>query len=374
VLGEIWDLYYKEYLPNWINSHRQENKKKKQLDQTSSSSDHKQRYLDAQSLIQSKLDTIIKSIAPVNEAARDKFFDLAAQSLIKLYFLLPLDYGIERQDYTLFNVSSNSIYYEQKMIILNDMLPQWGLSKYYSAQFKGGTGNRASMQDVQSTANSKLETFINQEIKNLTTPNEASIDFDKFIKEPTVLYISIDVTIKDSSANKIAVLFMELLYAYLQNYLTKNNLTYFEKPILFIIDEFGNLPKMEYMLRMFSLDQGKNVIPHLVLQSPAQLNKTYGKEQRNELFASTQCFILTSGVDDPEFARWLSKRGGVEYRKTVGRNITDEGKISHSENKQRMQNISEEEFSNIQPNQEIVIVPIGLRPCKIKYISAEHVE
>jgi type IV secretion system protein VirD4 len=95
---------------------------------------------------------------------------------------------------------------------------------------------------------------------------------------------------------------MEILYSHLQTYLTKNNLAYFENPILFIIDEFGNLPKMEYMLRMFSLDQGKNIIPHLVLQSPSQLNRKYGKEERKELFDSCQCFILCSGVDS-EFAQ-----------------------------------------------------------------------
>jgi type IV secretion system protein VirD4 len=218
-----------------------------------------------------------------------------------------------------------------------------------------------------------LETFTIQEIKNLTTPNDTSISFENFVNKPTIIYISIDVTTKDSSANRLAVLFMEMLYTFLQSYLTKKNLPYFENPILFIVDEFGNLPKMEYMLRMFSLDQGKNIIPHLVLQSPAQLNRKYGKEDRKELFDSTQCFILCSGVDT-EFAQWLSDRSGTDYRHVQSKNITDEGKVSHSVSKTKMENIPKGEFTNIRPNEEIVLVPIGLRPCKITITPADKVK
>jgi hypothetical protein len=39
-----------------------------------------------------------------------------------------------------------------------------------------------------------------------------------------------------------------------------------------------------------------------------------------------------------------------------------------------MQNIPKEEFTNIKPNKEMVIAPIGLRPCKIKITPAEQVK
>jgi hypothetical protein len=86
-------------------------------------SDFRNKYLDAKSKIQTKLDIIVKTIAPVTEGTREPFFEKSAQNLIKLYFLLPLDYGINKEDYNMFNVSSNAITYKEKLVILNDMLP-----------------------------------------------------------------------------------------------------------------------------------------------------------------------------------------------------------------------------------------------------------
>jgi hypothetical protein len=70
----------------------------------------------------------------------------------------------------------------------------------------------------------------------------------------------------------------------------------------------------------------------------------------------------------------LSDKSGTDYRKTIGKNITEEGKVSHSENKQRMDNIPKGEFANIKPGKEIIIVPTGLRACKINITPAENVK
>jgi type IV secretion system protein VirD4 len=174
------------------------------------------------------------------------------------------------------------------------------LSKHYVSEFKGGS-ERNDIRSIQSIAFSKLEMFTNQEIKNLTSSNNAEIDFDKFITEPTVIYISYDPSEKEGASNKLAVLFMELLYNHLNKYLFKNNLIAFEKAILFIIDEFGNLPKIDFLQKMFSLDRGKNIMGLLTFQSISQINKVYGKDGKEELFDSCQCFVLCSGVN-PEFA------------------------------------------------------------------------
>ena len=382
-LGEIWDLYYNEYLPNLLNEQelrkgktpdKNLSNKENQLNQTNLKSVFKSKYQVAKSEIETRLEIIVSAIAPIPQSANEPYWYKSAQLLIKLYFLILLDYGIKKEDYTLFNICSNAITCQDKIQILNDSLPKWAISKYYVGQFKGKEGQK-DFSSIKSIAQSTLETFTIQEIKNLTTPAaEGEINFRNFVEKPTVIYLSIDISNKDSAANKLAILFMESLYAFLNKYLNTHKFhdeEAFENPVLFIIDEFGNLPKMEYMPKMFSLAQGKNIIPMLIVQSPSQLYKTYGKELTKELFDSAQCILLCSGVD-VEFAQWLSQRSGSSYRKSFSKSVNDDGKISQSEGMTKMNDIDLGEFTMIQPTKEVVILPLGMKPSKVKVIGAEN--
>ncbi|MDR2567765.1 MAG: type IV secretory system conjugative DNA transfer family protein [Mycoplasmataceae bacterium] len=363
-LSEIWEIYYNDYLKNWTEWHKLKmQQQKSQPGEMSRENPFSEKWMDAKSKIQKKLEQIATTICPVENSGKDVFWNEMAQKLIKLYFLLILDYGIEKKDYTLFNVSSNVNLFQDRMIILQDLLPEWALSKHYVSEFKGGS-ERNDIRSIQSIAFSKLEMFTNQEIKNLTSSNNAEIDFDKFITEPTVIYISYDPSEKEGASNKLAVLFMELLYNHLNKYLFKNNLIAFEKAILFIIDEFGNLPKIDFLQKMFSLDRGKNIMGLLTFQSISQINKVYGKDGKEELFDSCQCFVLCSGVN-PEFAEWLSKKSGRNFRATTSKSINDDGKVSHSESMVNMEEITAGEFANLQSGKELIIMPNGMKPCKV---------
>lgn len=385
-LTEIWDLYYNDYLPNWrlVKKYRVW-KEKTEISQTSnqqtlpseilrSINKAQADYLTAKGLIEKKLDTIVNIISPINKNSKEQFFDKKAQDLIKLYYLLPLDFGINKQEYTLHNLSVTGLELENKLTLLQDMLPEWALSKTLSKQFKN-IGGQDSLMDVQHTANKNLNNFALQEIKDLTSLTDKNIDFEEFIKKPTVIYLSIDTTSNEgTAANSLAVLFMEMLYSHLQDHLNKNQMTHFPKPILFVIDEFGNLPKMEFILTIFSGNQGQNIMAMLVLQSATgQINETYNNNQRTTLFDNTQCFILTSGVN-PEFAKWLSVKSGSNNRKTLSKSINDDGKISKSQSTQRMSEIPEEEFANIKTGEELIIFPNGSKPCKITYKSADKLK
>ena len=372
-LAEIWEIYYKEYLPNWQFVYHNSKKENFDIEEINKS---KAIYQTAKGKIERKLDSIVNIICPITDK-RNEFWDLRAQALIKLYFLIQLDYGVDKIEYNFYNLSTNGMNLQENLGIMIDQLPKWAITKQLGSQFIGGImGERTStsISDVKATTEKALTSFAMQEIKNLTTENEKSIDFKSFIEKPTIIYVSVDTATIDSANNRLAVLFLEALYAYLQDYLIETNQEYFKKPIHFIIDEFGNLPKMDFMLKMFALNQGQNIMPMLILQSATgQLKQTYGTNQKDTLFDNAQCFILTSGVN-PEFASWLSQRSGSTIRENFNKTIADNGKVSQSQSKQRVKNVDVEEFTNIDVGREIILFPLGLKPCKLHYKSAEQLK
>lgn len=370
-LGEIWTLYYEKYLPNWLKCYKHDTN---QIQLTQEEySQAKVESFTAKGKIEKKLDIIVNLINPINPESKDQFFDKKAQDLIKLYFLLPLDYGIDKIDYTLYSLSANALTYEDKLTILQDMLPEWALSKQLAPQFIN-IKDQTSLTDVKHTAAKAITNFTIQEIKDLTAEdNEKSIDFEKFIKEPTVIYVSIDTVSPDSANNRLAVLFMEMLYAYLIDYLALHDMKAYERAILFIIDEFGNIPRMDFMLNIFAANRGQNIMAMLILQSATgQINETYSINKRRTLFDNTQCFILTSGVD-PEFAQELSARSGSSYRQMVNKSYSENGKTSQSESMQYTPDIAASEFCRLKPY-EMIIFPTNAKPCKIKYKKANTVK
>ena len=387
-LSEIWHLYYDKetgYLPNWLKVY--ELSQDKDLHSSKGQSCSKTEinrlkaiYQDARAKIENRLEKLVTSVNPIDEHAKDKFFDRQAQNLIKLYLLLPLEFGIIESEYTLYNVATNALQYENKLMIFTDRLPKWAICKTLAGQF-ADLDAKTSSSDVKDTASKALNSLAMQDIKNLTSPTlidgkPNSIDFKEFVEKPTVLYVSVDITADDNAYNRLAVLFMEMLYGYLQDYLNSRNMTAFENPILFIIDEFGNLPKMQFILNTFALNQGQNITALLILQSATgQIDKIYDQNDRKKLFDNCQAFILTSGVD-PQFAKWLSDKAGSSYRTSVSTSTSESGKDDHSSSSKSVSkhytaDIPADEFSNIKPNKELVLFPIGMKPAKLEYITLD---
>ena len=106
------------------------------------------------------------------------------------------------------------------------------------------------------------------------------MDFSRFDEEPTVLFI--EVPDEKDNLHSLATLMIQQLYKELvdkanQNF--KRGKTSEEKllkNVYFLLDEFGNLPKIEKFDSMITVGRSRNIFFNLVVQDYNQLFTRYG--------------------------------------------------------------------------------------------------
>jgi type IV secretion system protein VirD4 len=239
-------------------------------------------------------------------------------------------------------------------ILLQD-LPINSKAKIYLSE---AAGNDTGVQSAISTAFNGLQMFLTNKIAHLT--DTSTFDLNDLIFKPTILYVQF------GEYKEIATLLMTLAYKYLNNYLSNNKLLSFsERPIHYIIDEFGNLPKMDFVSKIFSLDRAKNIFAMITLQSKSQLLALYGKERTQELIDSAQAIVVCS-LADYELATDLSNKSGQGLREVVS---VQKGKDTKTDTfaKNAFKNIQPEDFI-MKKDDEMIVVFQGLKAYKFNYI------
>jgi type IV secretory pathway TraG/TraD family ATPase VirD4 len=133
----------------------------------------------------------------------------------------------------------------------------------------------------------------------------------------------------------------------------------------YVIDEFGNLPKMEFIPKIYSLDRSKNIMALTVIQSRSQLLNNYGEHATKELLDSAQAIILCS-ITDASFAEELSQRGGTSKKESVSKSTGPDGKVSTSTSESEQKNLNGADLMNKKTNEYIVFLA-QKRPYKFSF-------
>jgi type IV secretion system protein VirD4 len=310
-------------------------------------------------------------VAPMpKDSGSNTYFYQQAQAFLKGYILLFLDHGIPREQFDMFLVSYNAKMLGDNLYVLLQTLPKDNMSKRYLSELESDSGINESIKSVISTMNNFLNIFLNQNIKKITS--NSNIDFQKVIDEKTIIFVNIDTSASSAAdTNKIAILFMQSLYQHINDHLSIKMLEAHEKPILYIVDEFGNLPKMEFIPKIFSLDRGKNIMALIIIQSRSQLIEIYGEHKTRELIDSSQSITICS-LYDIEFAQQLSRMSGTTVKRQssyqMGRGAGPEGKSkSETISEQKVASVDENEFINKAKNEFIIFIT-GKKPYKFKFL------
>lgn len=128
---------------------------------------------------------------------------------------------------------------------------------------------------VSSTMASKLAAYYNSSISNITIDN--SFDFSIFTSnEPLAFFINYS----DESSKDYQVIadFVKQVYKYLISVASKEFDGKLKRQVVFMLDEFGNLPEIPNFANVISACRGRNIYFILILQSYAQLDYVYGRE------------------------------------------------------------------------------------------------
>ena len=217
---------------------------------------------------------------------------------------------------------------ENKKYIYDLMIEgEHGDPMIHQAVVNGAIAQRNRPEDeggsMLSTINNALAVFEDFQIRRNCSSSEFYIDEFIETKKPISLYL----TIQYADVARIAPLIRMFVILFSRKFTggeTQATNRKFEVPLLFILDEFDKLGKMDELEMNMGIHNGFGIHYFLIFQSLNQLNKIYGKDHaflahcRNSIF-------YAPGAGELESAELISK--------ICGRESISKASISYSGNR-----------------------------------------
>lgn len=156
-----------------------------------------------------------------------------------------------------------------------------------------------------STIADKLSIFNDNSICAFTSQNE--VDFEEMAQKPVALFLQIPD--EKQSRHTIASLFISQAYKNFVATANKQANNRLARPILFLLDEIGNLPAINNLSQMVTVGRGRNIFFVLVFQSYSQLFDLYGTHIAETIRSNCNVQIFI-GSNDPKTTQDFSRLCG----------------------------------------------------------------
>ena len=180
-----------------------------------------------------------------------------------------------------------------------------------------------------SEVNSYMQQLADDGILSMTSEND--IDIANMDESPNALFVI--VPDERFTRHRFVTLFLTQTYKELVEKANANlrkkqtDTAILKRRAYFILDEYGNLPKMENIEGMVTVGRSRGIRYLFVLQSFSQLNAKYGKDIAD--IVKTNCNIkIFIGSDDPETRREFSELCGQKKVKNFSVNTSAENSAS----------------------------------------------
>ena len=198
--------------------------------------------------------------------------------------------------------------------------------------FAGSALNTAeqAMASVMSTALSRLNMFLDSELEQILC-FDTVIDAETFCKTKSAIFIIMPE--EDNSKYFMVSLIVQQLYREILSVADEMG-GKLENRVMFYLDEFGTIPKIDSAEMMFSASRSRRVSIVAIIQSFAQLVKNYGKEGAEIIADNCQLTVFGGFAPNSESAQVLSRALGS---RTVLSGSVSRGKNDPSQSLQMME-------------------------------------
>ena len=216
------------------------------------------------------------------------------------------DIGLTKEKYNFYSITKVATKTDNECEdLINYFRNRSPLSKAVSLSKQVMDASDKTRSSYLSTTFDKLSMFSDLSLCALTSENE--IEFGSMGEKPIALFLQIP----DEKETRHTLASMVILQAYKELVYKANsydNLS-LPKPVYFILDEFGNLPKVHKLEQMITVGRSRNIWMNLIVQSYAQLAKVY--EEKSADIIKSNCNIqVFIGTTDYKTIEEFSKRCG----------------------------------------------------------------
>ncbi len=224
------------------------------------------------------LNDLVSILIPI-ENERDPMWEKGARSITLATLLAMLEdseeanLGMTKEKYNFFNLTK---------ILQNSSDDYLQLRRYFAGRSPLSKAYSLSKQ-VCDAAESTRASYMSVVYEKLTLFNDAGIcaltsssDFapEDLAKKPTALFLKIPD--EKTTRHNLAGIFVLNLYKQLIKVASANADLTLPRNVYYILDEFGNMPKIENFDKMITVGRSRKIWFNMIVQSYSQLNNVYG--------------------------------------------------------------------------------------------------
>lgn len=320
------------------------------------------------------LNDLISVICPI-ENQKDPVWEKGARSIIMATCLAMLEdseipeLGMTKEKFNFFNlnkiIANSEDNFRELKAYFDGRSP---LSSAVTLSRQVVSAAESTLSSYMSIAFDKMSMFNDRGLCGLTSATD--IDPAAFAARPTALFMKIPDE-KDTRHGLAAVFILCMYKALIKVASAREDLS-LPRNVYFILDEFGNMPKIEKFDKMITVGRSRKIWFNMVVQSYSQLNNVYG-EQVADIVKSNCGVKMFIGSNDIGTCKEFSELCGnvtVSTRSLSSSMGAKEGDMSVSTQLQTRPLIYPSELqklNNKESTGNAIIVTFGNFPLKTQY-------
>lgn len=295
-----------------------------------------------------------------SKSSASDYFDETAKGLITGLILLVSEYGApnERHLISVFNLvielngqqAANGgvmtmVNQKSRLAVVMEDIDNERIKRYVGAAMSADS--RTSM-NVFSSALGKLTKFIDAELEQMICQHSPELADLEFLDEPTIIYIVCPD--ENTTRHFLAALFIRFFTNDLIETAENKYSGVLPRQVLFMLDEFGNMPVIQDVDVLFAAIRSRGVRIMIALQSYSQLYKSYSREKAEIIKDTCQMVMFT-------FCSPSSQQTAESLSKMLGNETVLTGSVSY--NQGRASSTSSMVGKPLISPAEMVIIPWG---------------
>lgn len=275
---------------------------------------------DYKSKIQTNINKILDYFKTIINKNNDNYWEIGGIGIIKFLIAFILN-KIEKQDLNyehlnIHNLKTNLDCFSPNELricvkeIRTDISNKITLISNIANNYTNWYNERN--ENISSYINNALnliDVFSENYIAMLTS--KTTFDIDQIIQcnKPFVIFLTINTSSSAHVGEKTLLkVWLSLINSKIDNY-KQNNENFKERPLWWLLDECGNIPKLDFLKTIISFGRGRNEFALPIFQSEPQMKEIYG----DELIASCENKIFFTN-DNDVLAKRISVLSG-QYEK-----------------------------------------------------------
>ena len=331
----------------------------------------RQKYYDE---MYEDLNDLISVICPI-ENDKDPVWEKGARSIIMATCIAMLEdsederLGMTREKFNFFNINKALTNSEDEFAALKDYFNgRSKLSQAFTLSRQVMSAADTTLSSYMSITFDKLNMFNDRGLCGLTSATD--VQAEKFADEPTALFLKIPD--EKDTRHGLAAVFVLCMYKALIKVASAREDLSLPRNVYFILDEFGNMPRIEKFDKMITVGRSRKIWFNMVVQSYSQLNNVYG-EKVADIVKSNCGMKMFIGSNDIGTCEEFSKLcGNMTVRTTstssaIGAKAGDLNLSTQSQVRPLIYPSELQMLNNKESTGNAIIVTFGNYPLKTKY-------